>query len=140
MPEIKTKKNNTSVKEFISTIESEQKREDSKILIKLYEEITGYKAKMWGSSIIGFGEYHYKYKSGHEGDWPLTGFSPRKANLSIYIMSGFSDYKNLLSKIGKHKHSVSCLYVKKLADIDLEILKEMIIDSVKVMKERYPNK
>lgn len=134
---IKTQKNNKDPLKFINQLNDEVKKQDSLTLIKLFEKETGEKAAMWGDSIIGFGEYHYKYKSGQEGDWPLTGFSPRKANLSIYIMPGFKKYEAQLKKLGKHKHSVSCLYVKKLTDIDLDILKEVIKDSVKRIKEMY---
>ena len=139
MAELKTKKNSGSVMAFIDGLEDEVKREDSKVLVKLFEEVTGEKATMWGTSIVGFGSYHYKSeRSTQEGDWPLTGFSPRKANLSIYIMPGFSDFGALLKKLGKHKVSKgSCLYIKRLSDIDLDILKSLIKDSVKIMKKRY---
>ena len=103
----------------------------------MMREITHKRGKMWGTSIVGFGEYHYKYASGREGDSPLAGFSPRKQNLTIYIMPGFDKYKSLLSKLGKHKHSVSCLYVKKLDDIDRGVLYKLIARSVKDMKTRY---
>lgn len=92
---------------------------------------------MWGDSIVGFGEYHYKYKSGREGDWFITGFSPRKQNLTIYIMPGFSEYADLLKKLGKHKHSVSCLYLNKLADIDFQVLEKLIAKSVVDMASLY---
>ncbi len=139
MAELKTKKNKTSVKDYIASIESEQKRLDSQELVKIFEEVTGYKSVMWGSSIIGYGSYHYKSdRSSQEGDWPLTGFAPRKQQISIYIMPGFKKYEKFLAKLGKHKVSKgSCLYVKKLADIDLKVLKELIKDSVAVMKARY---
>lgn len=138
MSTIKTKANDASVTEFLDAIEQQQKREDGYKLLELFESATGYKAQMWGDSLIGFGWYHYKYSSGQEADWPLTAFSPRKANISIYIMPGFDHYKEQLDKIGKYKNSVACLYIKKLEDIDLNILKEMIIDSVAKMKETYP--
>jgi hypothetical protein len=139
MAELKTQKNNASPTAFIDQLEDEKKRQDSHALLKIFTEATGEKATMWGSSIIGFGQYHYKSdRSKQEGDWPLTGFSPRKQNISIYIMPGFDSYEKLLSKIGKHKISGgSCLYIKKLADIDTNILKQLIQDSVKLMKERH---
>ena len=138
MAELKTQKNNASISKFIST-EDEQKRQDCQGLLKIFEEVTKEKATMWGESIVGFGEYHYKYPSGQEGDWPITGFSPRKQNISIYIMPGFSKYQNFLAKLGKHKVSKgSCLYIKKLVDIDVKILKKLIKDSVSQMKKQYP--
>lgn len=137
MAELKTKKNNASVSAFINSVENEQRRKDAKELLKLFKEVTKMKPKMWGDSIIGFGSYHYKYASGQEGDWPLTGFSPRKQTMTIYIMPGFKKYANELKKIGKHKKSVSCLYVKKIEDIDTKILKKIIKDSVAQMKKNY---
>ncbi|MDH3693850.1 MAG: DUF1801 domain-containing protein, partial [Gammaproteobacteria bacterium] len=126
MAELKTKPTKQSIKTFIDSIEDEQKRKDCRIVLKLMRELTGEKAKMWGDSIVGFGTYHYKYKSGREGDWMLTGFSPRKQNLTIYIMPGFSKFETLLKKLGKHKTSKSCLYIKSLGDIDLDILSKII--------------
>lgn len=135
--ELKTKLNKASVTAFINNIEDAQKKADSKTIVKIMKEATGDKPKMWGSSIVGFGTYHYKYKSGQEGDWMLTGFSPRKANLSIYIMPGFKKYGDLLKKLGPHKHSVGCLYIKKLEDIHLPTLKKIITQSVRDMKKMY---
>jgi hypothetical protein len=138
MAELKTQKNSSSVNDYLNTVEDEQKRIDSFALVKLFEDITKEKAIMWGASIIGFGQYHYKSeRSAQEGDWPLTGFSPRKQNITIYIMPGFKNYQKELDKIGKYKNSVSCLYIKKLADIDIEILKKMIAYSVEEMKKQY---
>ncbi len=137
MAELKTKANKKSVRAFIDAIEDEQKRKDSRSVLKLMQKLTGEKATMWGDSIVGFGSYHYKYKSGREGDWMLTGFSPRKQNLTIYIMAGFSKYGALLKKLGKHKTSVSCLYIKRLSDVDLDVLSELIARSVKHMKHTY---
>jgi hypothetical protein len=134
---LKTKENKKSVSAFLNSIKDVQKRNDTKALSAMIQKITGKKPKLWGSSIVGFDSYHYKYKSGQEGDWPLTGFSPRKQNLTIYIMPGFKKYSSLLNKIGKHKKSVSCLYVKRLEDLDQNVLKKMIADSVRVMKRRY---
>lgn len=137
MSDLKTRKTKASVRAFIDAIEDEQKRKDANELLSLMRRITCKRAAMWGDSIIGFGEYHYKYKSGREGDWPITGFSPRKQNISIYIMPGFSKYKKQLSKLGKHKHSVSCLYVKRLSDINMNILEDIVRDSVEQMKLIY---
>ena len=138
MAELKTKENDQDVMAFIESLENQSRKNDCLTLLPIMEEITGEKAKMWGGSIIGFGNYHYKYKSGREGDWMVTGFSPRKANFTIYIMPGFSKYQKILDKLGKHKTSVSCLYVKKLEDIDLKLLKKLIDESVKDMKKLYP--
>ena len=137
MSGLKTQPNNLSVDDFIDAVESEQKRDDSRLLIKIMQEITGEEPVMWGASIVGFGNYHYKYDSGREGDWMLAGFSPRKQNMTVYMMGGFENQDVLLAKIGKVKSSVGCLYVKKLADIDLEVLKEMITLSVETVKKRY---
>jgi len=139
MAELKTKKNNASVKAFIDAVEDPQKREDAKQLLKIFTEVTGEKASMWGESIIGFGSYHYKSeRSTQEGDWPLTGFSPRKQNLTLYVMAGFSEVQDLLKKLGKHKVSGgSCLYLNRLEHVDLDVLKEIIRIGVKTMKERY---
>ncbi len=138
MAELKTRKINLSVKDFIQSLKDQQKIEDSLKLVQLFEEVTGEKATMWGSSIIGFGSYHYKSeRSRQEGDWPLTGFSPRKQNMTIYIMPGFDTFKKEIDQIGKVKTSVSCIYFKKLSDLDLVILKKIIKDSVKIMKDRY---
>jgi hypothetical protein len=138
MAELKTKKTKANVVKFINTVENEQKRKDSKALLKIFKEVTGFKPALWGTSIIGFGQYHYKsQRSTQEGDWPLTGFSPRKQNISIYIMPGFKRCQKELKKLGKHKHSVSCLYIKKLDDIHIPTLKKIIRDAVKYMQEEY---
>lgn len=138
MAELKTKKNNASVIDFINSVTDETKKQDSLNLLKIFEKCTNEKPIMWGDSIIGFGSYHYKsVRSSQEGDWPLTGFSPRKQNLTIYIMPGFDAYNNELSKLGKHKTSVSCLYIKKLDDIDITMLQKIIKLSFEEMKKRY---
>jgi hypothetical protein len=139
MAELKTQKNTASVAAFIAAVDEEQKRKDAHELVKLFEKVTGEKATMWGTSIIGFGQYHYKSeRSKQEGDWPLTGFSPRKANLTIYIMSGFSGQEKLLKKLGKHKVSGgSCLYLKRLSDINLGVLKQLIEANLKYMRGKY---
>lgn len=138
MTELKTKVTKASVKQFIATIPDKIKRQDSLALLKLFESITGEKAKMWGTSIIGFGMYHYKSeRSSQEGDWPLTGFSPRKQNLTLYIMLGFADYSGLLKKLGKHKTSVGCLYINKLSDVNIKVLEQLIKKSYLAMKKKY---
>jgi hypothetical protein len=128
--DLKTKPTGVSVKKFLDGIEDERKRKDSRAIVKMMEKITGKKPKMWGPSIVGFGSYHYEYASGREGDWPLTGFSPRKQALTLYIMSGFKQYDALLKKLGKFKTGKACLYVKKLEDVDQSVLTELIRRSV----------
>lgn len=141
MGEIQTKVTTASVADFVRAIPDEKKRADAQELLRIFKEATGERPKLWGTSIIGYGMYHYKSeRSTQEGDWPLTGFSPRKQNLTIYIMPGFTAYGVLLKKLGKHTTSVSCLYIKKLADIDTKVLGEIIKRSVKEMQKRYPNK
>jgi len=135
MAELKTKPTNQSAKSFINSVEDPQKREDCFAIARLMEEATGFKPKMWGTSIVGFGSYHYKYASGQEGDWPLIGFSPRKQNLTLYIMAGFDQYDELMAKLGKHKTAKSCLYIKKLADLNISTLKKLIKESVKHMSK-----
>jgi hypothetical protein len=139
MAENKTAPTSQSVQAFIEKVDSEQKREDSHTLIALMSEITGEPAMMWGPSIIGFGRYHYKYASGREGDSPLVGFSPRKANLTLYIMGGFENYEALLRKLGKHSVGKACLYVKKLADVDMDVLRELIRQSSAYAAKMYPS-
>lgn len=130
MYELKTKENDHSVIEFIESVESEKKREDAYRLLDLFTETSGYEAKMWGTSIIGFGSYHYKYDTGHEGDVPLVGFSPRKARFSIYLATGDTEREELLEKLGKHKAGKGCIYVNKLQDINTDILKQLINQSI----------
>ena len=138
MTELKTQKNKASVAAFLASIEDERKREDSRVLLTLMQEITGDKPSMWGESIIGFGSYCYRYADGRENAWFQTGFSPRKQNLTLYIMPGFDRYEDLLRKLGKHKTGKSCLYIKRLEDVDLEVLKELVKDSVKIMAASNP--
>jgi len=141
MAKNKTTETENNVEDFISSfVDDETKRKDSFELIKIMQEVTGFEPKMWGPSIIGFGSYHYKYASGHEGDAPLAAFSPRKAAISLYVYSPSDEKEELLSKLGKHKASKGCLYVKKLADIDAEILKKMISLSIENTKKLYPDK
>lgn len=136
MAELKTKVNEASVNKFLNSVADKQKREDSYVILELMKKITKYEPKMWGSSIVGFGSYHYKYESGREGDICLIGFSPRKQNLTLYIMSGFSKYGDLMKKLGKYKTGKACLYINKLDDIDIKVLKELINESVKTLKNK----
>lgn len=137
MAELKTQKNNASVKQFLERVSDEKRRADCFAIAKMMEQATKAKPKMWGSAIVGFGEYHYKSASGREGDWMLIGFSPRKQNLTLYFMSGFSQSATLLRKLGKHKTSGgSCLYINRLDDIDMPTLKKLIQQSVKLMIKR----
>ncbi len=133
MAELKTKRNDQSVAGFLKSITDDQKRRDCFTLLEIMKQVTKTQAKMWGSSIVGFGSYHYRYESGREGDWFLTGFSPRKQSLTLYIMAGFEQYDELLTKLGKHTTGKSCLYVKRLEDIDLPTLKNLIRQSVRHM-------
>ena len=133
--EVKTKVNDASVTDFLNTVADEQKRKDSFEILKIMKQITKEEPKMWGASIVGFGSYHYKGASGREGDWMLTGFSPRKQNLTLYLMHGFDVHKDLLKKLGKHTTSMGCLYIKKLDDVDKKVLKELVAESVKRMKK-----
>lgn len=138
MYEPKTKENDSSVIEFIEEVENAKKREDSYQLLDIFTETTGYPAKMWGPSIIGFGTYHYKYKSGHEGDAALVGFSPRKAKISLYFATGDTEREALLKDFGKYTAGKGCVYINKVADINVDILRELIIQSVTFLKETYP--
>ena len=137
MAELKTKPNDASVSKFIEKVDDSGRKSDCFELIEIMKEITGEPPKMWGDSIVGFGSYHYKYSSGREADWLLTGFSPRKLNLTMYIMSGLERYEQLLTNLGKYKTGKSCLYVKRLDDIDKKVLKSLIGDSVKYLNEKY---
>jgi len=143
MGEPKTKATDQNVKEFLSKVEPEGKRLDSFTLLEMFEKITGEKAVMWGSSIVGFGKYHYKSeRSSQEGDWMLTGFSPRKQNLTLYVLHGNDTSQDLLTKLGKHKTSGGsmggCLYINKLSDVDTNILKELIEKNYNYMKHFNP--
>lgn len=130
--------NNDDVMAFIAQVKDDQKREDSLTILRLMQDITGDSPAMWGSSIIGFGSYHYRYESGREGDAVRVGLSPRAQNISVYIMPGFDEFSEQLAKLGKHKLGKSCLYIKRLSDVDQDILKEIIQRSVDIMAERYP--
>ena len=139
MAKNKTTETESSVTDFINAVEDITKRNDAFELVKIMQQQTGFEAKMWGLSIIGFGSYHYKYDSGHEGDAPLVAFSPRKAAISLYCYSTSENREALLSKLGKHKASKGCIYIKKIADIDIEILKKMISLSVENLNKLYPS-
>ncbi len=133
----KTVETDASVENFINGVDNEQKRRDSWDLIEMMQRITGHGPKMWGSSLVGFGQYHYQYESGREGDMFLTGFSPRKTALTVYIMPGFERYADLMEKLGPHKTGKSCLYLTRLDRIDRDVLEEMVRDSVEYMRDKY---
>ncbi|MEP1740605.1 MAG: DUF1801 domain-containing protein [Kangiellaceae bacterium] len=137
MSDLKTTTTKKSPKEFIQSIEHPTRQQDSLILLECFSRITGEPAVMWGTAIIGYGSYHYVYASGREGDWMKTGFSPRKNYISVYLMNGFSRFDELLSKLGKHKHGKSCLNINKLADVDMDVLEELISESYRCMSEKY---
>lgn len=140
MAELKTKQNRASVSAFLKSVENDQRRKDSQELLAMMKAVTGKSPKMWGDSIVGFGTYHYRYKTGREGDWMVTGFSPRKQNLTVYIMPGFSKYQALLKKLGKYKTSVSCLYLNKLDDVDRKVLEQLVARAYQDMQKIYPCK
>jgi hypothetical protein len=131
---LKTQKNKASVKDFLAKVPDERRRKDASAVSALMQEVTGEKPAMWGTSMVGFGSYHYKYDSGQEGDWPLVAFAPRKDSLTLYIMPGFAEYTDLLAKLGKHKTGRSCLYIKSLDDVHLPTLKTLVRQSVKHMQ------
>ena len=133
MAELKTNETKLSVTKFIGKVEDDQKCQDSQAILKLMKQVTKEEPKMWGGSMVGFGRFHYKSDSGREGDWFLTGFSPRKQNLTIYITPGFDKYESLM----KHKTSKGCLYIKKLEDVDMKVLKQLIKQSYQDMKKKY---
>jgi hypothetical protein len=138
MAELKTKPNDDSVEAFLNKVSDPKKRQDSFALLELMKKVTGEVPKMWGDSIIGFGSYHYRYASGREGDWFLTGFSPRAQNLTLYIMAGFDRYDELLGKLGKYKTGKSCLYIKKLEDVNPSILVELVQRSAEHVRAANP--
>lgn len=139
MAEAKTKQTEASVAEFLNKVADEQVRKDCNAISRLMKKVTGEPAKMWGPSIVGFGKYHYKYDSGHEGDSCLTGFAPRKGNIALYLMS-MGEQETLLKKLGKYKGTKGCLYIKKLEDVDTAVLEKLIEASVKYVKKKYPSK
>jgi len=131
MAENKTKQTEKNLTDFLNTVEDEEKRIDCFELVKMMEQVTGLQPKMWGPAIIGFGSYHYKYESGHEGDMCILGFSPRKQNISLYILDGSDATNNLLKKLGTYKTGKGCLYIKKLSDVDTKVLKQIMQSSYK---------
>ena len=138
MSKMKTTPTQASVDAFIEAVEDEQKRADSRAIAAMMSAATGAPAQMWGTSIVGFGRYHYRYASGREGDFMIAGFSPRKRALTLYIMAGFSEYDALLAQLGKHTIGKSCLYIKRLADVDQAVLREIVERSVQYIREKYP--
>ncbi len=138
MAELKTKVNDADVVAFLNGVADERKRQDCFAVLDLMERVTGAEPKMWGASIVGFGAYHYVYATGNSGDWPLTGFAPRAQNITLYIMAGFDQYDVLLARLGKHKIGKSCLYIKRLADVDLTVLEELVALSVEHMRRTNP--
>lgn len=136
MAEPKTQPTKSSVTDFINTVSDEQRRKDCSAVIKIMKEVTGAKPEMWGPSIVGFGRHRYKYASGREGDWPVAAFSPRKNDLTLYFMPGFQDYADLMNRLGKYKTGKSCLYLKKLADVDANVLRKLIQKSVDALADK----
>ena len=136
MDELKTKPTTTSVSDFLDSVEDDERRQDCLTVAKIMRKATGANPRMWGPSIVGFGDHHYKYESGREGDWFLTGFSPRKRELTLYIMPGVERYPDLMAKLGKYKTGKSCLYIKRLADVDLKVLQTLVETSVRHMQAR----
>lgn len=139
MSKNKTVATGQPVEDFLNNVSPEWKKEESFQLLELIKELTGEEPKMWGGSLIGFGDYHYKYESGREGDFFRAGFSPRKQAMTVYVMAGFDKYEELLTKLGKHKTGKSCLYIKSLKDVDIEVLKKIIKSSYDQMNKMYPN-
>ncbi|PJI92883.1 uncharacterized protein DUF1801 [Yoonia maricola] len=138
MADNKTKATTQSVDDFLDAVDHPVRQADAQTLNQLFQDVTGWRPQMWGHSIIGYGQYHYTYDSGRSGDFLATGFSPRKANLSIYIMPGYADFKAILARLGKHKIGKSCLYVNKLADIDMAVLEELIHAGLADLGSRWP--
>lgn len=140
MAELKTKETTESVSAFLKKIADKTRREDCLAVVDIMRDVTKEEPKMWGSSIVGFGRYHYKYESGREGEWMITGFSPRKGDLTLYIMPGFEPFPDLMKRLGKYKTGKSCLYIKKLADVDVDVLRELVTVSVNKMAAKRINK
>ncbi len=136
MAEAKTKPTRDSVAAFLAKIPEAKRREDCKAVAKLMTEVTGEKPEMWGSAIVGFGRHRYKYDNGREGEWPVSGFSPRKSELTLYIMAGFEHFPDVMKRLGKYRTGKACLYIKKLEDIDMKVLKELVTKSVAKMADK----
>jgi hypothetical protein len=137
MPQNKTQATSADVRSFLETVEPVRRREDGWALDALFRDVTGFSPRLWGPSIVGYGRYHYRYESGREGDFLATGFSPRKANLVLYIMPGYSDFQHILDRLGKHRLGKSCLYINKLADVEPEVLKELIHAGLDDLAKRW---
>lgn len=138
MAENKTKKTEQSPQNYIENISDDARRADCQSILEMMAEISGWEPKMWGASIVGFGEYHYRYDSGREGDALRIGFSNRAQNISVYIMPGYQDFEDELARLGKHKKGKACLYIKRLSDVDEAVLREIIIKGLRLMEEKYP--
>ena len=138
MSKNKTVATDVEVEEYLSQVEPERRRKDAQRLDQIFREVSGFAPRMWGPSIVGYGRYHYRYESGREGDFLATGFAPRKANLVIYIMPGYTDFGDILARLGKHKIGKSCLYINKLDDIDLDVLKELIAAGIEDLGRHWP--
>ena len=134
----KTQPTLASVEGFLATVDDDAKRADASAMAALMAEVTGLQGRMWGSSIVGFGTYHYRYASGREGDFFQTGFSPRKRALTVYVMPGFAEHQALLARLGKHTTGKSCLYIRRLADVDIDVLREIIVRSVRHIRAKHP--
>jgi hypothetical protein len=139
MAQLETARTDASVDDFIDGIDDGGRREECRTVLRLMKRVTGRDPAMWGATIVGFGSYHFTYDSGREGDWFLTGFSPRKRSLTLYVMAGFDRWKSLMARLGKHTTGKSCLYIKRLSDIDLDVLEELVSASVEHMRNRYPS-
>ena len=137
MAELKTKKTGASVTQYLNAIKDKKKRADCHVVAKIMRDATGNRAKMWGATIVGYGSYDYQYASGHKGSWPICGFSSRAQNITIYVMPGFSGFRKQMNKLGKYKTGKSCLYIKRLEDVDQTVLNELIVGSINEMRRRY---
>lgn len=140
MAELKTKPTKVSVKDFLAQVADEKRRKDCQVVLKIMSEVTGAKPELWSSNIVGFGRYRYKYASGREGEWMVTGFSPRKTDLTLYLMDGVHSFPELMQRLGKHKTGKGCLYIKKLEDVDLGVLRELVEKSVEKMADKRIDK
>jgi len=136
MAELKTKETTNSVSAFLEKVADEGRRADCRVVVDIMQSVIKEEPRMWGSSIVGFGRYHYKGKSGREGEWPITGFSPRKGDLTLYIMGGFDKFPELMKGLGKYKTGKSCLYIRKLSDVDVKVLRKLVAQSVKLMASK----
>ena len=137
MADLKTKRNDGDVEAFLGAVENDKRREDSLAMLEFMKRVTGEEPTMWGGSIVGFGSYHYKYASGREGDWPAAGFSPRKQALTLYIMSGFARHDELMANLGKYTTGKSCLYIKKIEDVDMDVLEQLVKGSMQMVADTY---